>query len=210
MFERDLLRDADVGQFATIICAGPGGDAVERCVNSLDEPTGAVLLVGVAGGLSPRACAGDAYLITSVHAGGEDEPFRPIIQTLPSLETPQRVIRSVEQPVTSVEAKRQLHDRTGADLVDLESVAFARAATARGLRWGILRGISDGPQETMPAELIICVDAAGRTLRSRAIAITLRRPSLVPVMKRLRRNSIEAMERAAKMLRILGEAERAP
>jgi hypothetical protein len=70
--------------------------------------------------------------------------------------------------------------------VDLESAAFAAAATARGLPWLILRAISDGAAEALPSLLNSCLDEGG-AIRRRLLAVRLLgQPSAVPQLLALR------------------------
>jgi hypothetical protein len=70
--------------------------------------------------------------------------------------------------------------------VDLESAAFAAAATARGLPWLILRAISDGASEALPSLLNSCLDEGG-AIRRRLLAVRLLgQPSALPQLLSLR------------------------
>ena len=200
-FERSLLESAGVQQFAALLSPGPGAVAIARCVAGLEDSAAPVLLVGVAGGLSARFAPGMACLATAVRSHDDDETFVPPIAVLPGSTAQPCTVCSVDQPVTTIPAKRRLHERCGADIVDTESIGFARACTSRGLRWGIIRGISDGSNEPLPPQLLRCVDETGRPATARAVGAALRNPTLIPIMMRLRRNARRSMIHAAAMLR---------
>lgn len=62
-------------------------------------------------------------------------------------------IVSVDEVAATVDAKRALAARTGAQLVDMETFAVAEAAAAAGLPCAAVRVISDDATETLPAEV---------------------------------------------------------
>lgn len=210
--EMNLLRRAGVDRFATLHCCGPGAAAVERAVQALqvDPAHDSVMLVGVAGGLSPNAAAGSAHLITSVRDAERTTELRPPIDALPSVQTPQCVACSTALPVLTIEAKHELRRRSEADVVDTESQRFAETAQALGLRWGIIRGISDGADDTLPAALVDCVDDDGATRLGKVVVALMRRPGVLAELWRLRRTSAQSMRAAAEIVRTLAEGPSTP
>ena len=180
------LRRAGLGEdVVEVRCTGPGGAAVGRAVAALPrERVRCVLLAGVAGGLAEVGervpaigrvvdVAGGSWRC-SVGGGG-------------------CTIIGVDEVAHGVEEKRALRERTGAELVDTESHAFAAACAARGWRWGVVRGVSDRWDEALPREVGGWVDARGRTRIGRVAADVLRRPRLIGDLVRLGRRSGDAM-----------------
>ncbi len=107
--------------------------------------------------------------------------------------------------LTTPAAKRAWADRSGADLVDLESAAFARIATTNGWDWGIVRGVSDGPDTTLPGDIDTWVDGRGRPRPGRVLRAVLGGRVGVGRLARLRADGIAAMSAAAVVLqRMLG------
>jgi len=108
------------------------------------------------------------------------------------------MVLGVDRPVLSAHEKRRLaEEHPSAMLVDMESHAFASACEIRGLRWLILRSVSDGPQDELPAQAPSWVDAAGRTRPMRVAFDLVRHPREVPHTIRL----AHAARRALKDLR---------
>jgi nucleoside phosphorylase len=107
---------------------------------------------------------------------------------------------SVAAPLADADAKRAERARSGADVVDMESAAFAREAMARGWRWTIVRGISDGALDALPADVADWTDADGRTRAARVAVALLRRPALARDMARLGARSRRAMAAVARAL----------
>jgi nicotinate-nucleotide adenylyltransferase len=105
---------------------------------------------------------------------------------------------------TTPDEKSRLAAASRAQLVDLESYAFASCAEAVGLRWGIVRGVSDGARETLPAELAGFVDASGETRPGRVLAAIARSPSLVRALMRIGRASRLALRNASFTVDALG------
>jgi hypothetical protein len=106
-------------------------------------------------------------------------------------------VTSAPIPVRRAEEKVRLADEIGADLVDLESRAFAVAATSRGWRWGIVRGISDAANTDLPGGIERWVDGAGRLRWPFVLAAMSRRPALLGPLLRLRRDAWAAMRAVA-------------
>jgi nucleoside phosphorylase len=116
-------------------------------------------------------------------------------------------IVSTAHIVTTVAAKAELAARTGADMVDLESAAFASEAQRLGWNWLIVRGVSDGAEDSLPHEIDQWVDATGRT-RPGAVALSLlRQPTLAPSLWQLARTSRAAMNNAARLAQSLLASE---
>ncbi len=199
-FERRALVQAGVGKYCEVNCCGPGASAARQCVQSstiTDEP---IILAGLAGALREDISKGSAYVVTSVmdDAGHSWRPTGIAKGDIPGPSGP--TIISTVHTITTTQDKRALAQRSGADLVDLESAAFAEAASAAGRRWAIVRGVSDGLHDALPEDIDEWVDEQGRTRTSAVIAAILRRPALVGEVRRLRADSIEAMNAVAKLI----------
>ncbi len=110
------------------------------------------------------------------------------------------VVSCPGRTLTSPEAKREWAARTGSDLVDLESAAFARVAEENRWRWAIVRGVSDGPDTTLPADIDTWVDAIGRTRIGRVARAMLRGRVTLGQLMRLRTDGNAAMSAAAAVI----------
>lgn len=126
----------------TLITTGIGAQAVEHAL-ATGPQTGPVLLAGVAGALEPEIKPGTAHLISEVYTS-------EAILRSPLLRTGLRVT-GADEIVATPQDKARLAQRTGAQLVDMESHAFARAAERAGRSWAIIRGVSDGVDHHLPA-----------------------------------------------------------
>lgn len=203
-FEQRALRRAGLGRSCDLKLSGAGAQAIASWIASLEPADRPVILAGLAGALRPDRLAGSACIITEVRL----EKGGPL---LPSWPDPRKNRTSDGSPdsciVTSSTAivrraadKAILAGRTGADMVDLESVAFATAASTRGWRWGIVRGISDAAETDLPAEIEACLDDRGRLRRGALLAALCRRPALASSLTRLRRDGLMAMQAVAERI----------
>ncbi len=196
-FERRALLQAGVGKYCEVRCCGPGALAARQGFQDSAITDGPIILAGLAGALREDISKGSAYVATRVidDAGHSWHPTGIAKGNLPGPSGP--TIISTAHTITTTQDKRALAQRSGADLVDLESAAFAEAASAAGRRWAIVRGVSDGLHDALPEAIDEWVDEQGRARTSAVIAAIVRRPALVSQVRRLRADSIGAMNAVA-------------
>jgi hypothetical protein len=114
---------------------------------------------------------------------------------------PAPLIGSADRTLTTARAKEDWARQTGADLVDQESVAFARAAADRGWPWTIVRGVGDGPQAVLPDGIDGWVDDRGRTRAAAVCRAVATGRAGVRQLNRLRSDGLAAMRAAAEIIR---------
>lgn len=192
--ERRLIRRA-VGLRAKIIVSGPGPDAMRAAVRALGEdPPPLVVLCGVAGGLIETP---DAPRIAHILDRNARSWHAPVL--VPG-DQPGVTVLALDEPIVTVERKRALARAYAAALVDTESHAFAEVATELKLRWAVVRGVSDGPNEGLPAGISHWVDAKGKARIGRFLGHCIMEPAAFAAALRLRRRSRRAMTAAAARL----------
>jgi len=203
-FERSRLAAAGVGELAELVRCGPGGEGIVSWAESHDTARALVILAGVAGGLRPSVRPGRAYWVSTVFSQkGRQfqvgmapptpaDPRRPVIRA---------VAASADAIVTTPREKQAIAETTGADLVDLESGVFAEAAEIFGWRWAIVRGVSDDHETTLPAASERWISPRGRVRGWRVAMSVLRRPWIVPLLLRLRRDSRASLAAVAELLK---------
>lgn len=186
-----------IGPFA-VMQTGIGREAVVR---ALDEFAGAwsrtseprrvlVILAGACGGLTHTD---DVPVISSIvdehgHWWRCGEQWTDAQALAPEQHARNEGVTlvGVDRVVASPADKQRLAAQTGAAIVDMECHAFIQrcehiARSSRiDLRWSIVRGVSDTPEETLPAEVVNWLDTDGNTLAARAVVDLIRRPGLVP------------------------------
>ena len=206
-YEHRALRRASIGGIELSEPCGPGANAIERWADRFEQEHGAearerrtpVILAGLAGGLRELWRLGEAAWIREVRMedGRELEP--PYPQSASSASKRASVCSS-GVIVRSPAERRTLAERTGCDLVDQESAAFAEAGERYGWRWGIVRGVSDGVGDRLPSGIEAWVDDRGRSRPGRIALDLIRRPSGIPMTGRLSRASRQAMASVAARL----------
>lgn len=207
-FERERLLAAGLGDRAEIICTGPGAGRVVHWSETKGPFATRVILAGLAGALRDISRPGEAYLVgTVISHDGRQFNAEPELRSegLDGRHHRRAVVASVPRVVTSAHEKRILADKTGADLVDLESGVFAQAGTILGWRWSIVRGVSDGCDVSMPRDIEQWVGPDGRTRAMRASWSMVTHPWRIPGVLDLRRNARRAMDQAAAIVRDLLE-----
>jgi adenosylhomocysteine nucleosidase len=163
---------------------GVGKDAIIRtCERQLAKSRPSVIiLAGVCGGLTHGPDLPDIARIVDEHG----HSWSDFLGAEPAGTTLVAVDRIVATPAE----KAALAQRTGASIVDMESHAFAEWCEKAQLRWGVVRGVSDTPDESLPHELLNWLRPDGTTSNGRAMFDMMRKPTLVPhIFKVVRRSN---------------------
>jgi adenosylhomocysteine nucleosidase len=183
------------GREVILACTGDGAaNAARGAAAVLDRfPVDAVVIVGVAGGLSPALETGRLLAASAVMEDGM--PLPP-----PDAAWRERAVRHAEAlPATFVSSRDLLCTarskaeayarlpRGIAAAVDLESAAFARAAADRHLPYLALRAVVDAAGETLPLDFNALRDADGAIDRRRVALRAITRPTLIAPLLRMRR-----------------------
>ena len=128
------------------------GHRVVWCVSGIGAEAAAAATRLLIDGHRPR------LVITAGFAGGLDPALtrgsvvRPVgVAAWPA--SPQVTIVTVPSVIATVEAKRQLAARSGAQVVDMETHAVASVARAAGLDCASVRVVSDDASQELPREV---------------------------------------------------------
>jgi hypothetical protein len=186
--ERSALRAVAQRHRATILCLGPGAACAER-LRTLDPRPNALLLAGVAGGLThnPRV---------SISTVIDDDTGARFTPTLAHDDAGATLV-TARAPACTPDDKRALNARTGADLVDCETAHLARACDDLDIPWTALRAVSDGPDDALPREAMAWIDDAGALRPTRLARDIVARPALINDLRALHRNSKRALRALA-------------
>jgi len=179
---------------AVVASTGDGAARAARGVRAILDavPVSRILVVGLAGGLTPHLSAGRVVVSRAVTDSGAtvpapDAPWlaRAVRDAAATPATLVTVPRILVTPSAKARALAALPPGDAA-AVDLESAAFARGAAERGIPYLILRSISDTAEETLPLDFNAFLDSDGGVDRRRVALAVLRRPSLIAPLWSLR------------------------
>jgi adenosylhomocysteine nucleosidase len=119
-----------------------------------------LLSFGLAGGLDPCLAPGTLLVPDVILAADGHWPADPRLAS--GLGRVGGALFSGGEVVATSAAKAELHARTGAAAIDLESAAVAEAASRHALPFAALRAICDSAGRSLPRAALIALDAQGR------------------------------------------------
>lgn len=187
-----LEAEARLARTWGIPVAVGGGDAAgaARAAEQLAGKVSGLISFGLAGGLAPGLQAGTLLVPHQVRDGAEAWETDPALMRLLGGKTG-HVLLGGGEVLATVEAKRAAH-QAGADAVDLESAAVARAAARHGLPFAVLRAICDTADQALPLAALVALDKAGRIGGLRIATAVLQRPWEIPALLGLARDAARA------------------
>ncbi len=174
------------------VVGGMGRERAERAARQLvARGVDGLVSWGVAGGLDPALGAGtvvlaDAVLQQDGSAIASDAEWRRRLET----KLDGRVLVATgplfhsDRVLSSVEGKREIWDRCGAGVVDMETAAIATVAEESGLPWLAVRVVTDTASMSLPHAVTSSSGDDGR-LRPVAIARLALSPLIWPDLIRL-------------------------
>ncbi len=188
------LRFFEKGDFV-LVCGGIGAEAARRAAEAVIENYGpnVIYSAGFAGALDPALRVGDVVQPQRVVNAGDGSRVQ--------WDRGEGVLVSFGS-VASPEQKAKLRDSFGAQSVDMEAAAVARAAEVRGVRFAVVKVISDEFDFRFPS-MERFVDSSGQFLTLRFAAFVAVRPWLWFQVARLARNSGKASVALCNWLRAL-------
>jgi purine-nucleoside phosphorylase len=203
-YEAAYLHKSDrLEREVSIHCTGPGIDAVFDFLLDLDgSDFGIVIFAGLSGALMPRLRVGDVRVARRVMSDDGEK----WTATWPRDESASRGLAmcdllTTRQVLRLPDERRAAHETTGAALVDTESVALAAWATRTSHKtWGIVRGVSDDVETTLPDGIDHWVGRNGRLRPWRVAYDLIRQPGSISTVRRLGDSSRLAMTGVVQML----------
>ncbi|MBX6328023.1 MAG: adenosylhopane nucleosidase [Pseudolabrys sp.] len=197
--------------FEARIAAGPGvrvayrkteHDIAKLVEGAVRQGCCGIVSFGVAGGLMPRLRAGDWIVASSIVAAqtvhATDETWsRKLLRVIPSAN--HAPIAGVDFPVSSPAAKRELHAKTGAAAVDMESHVVARIAARHRLSFTALRVVIDPIERVVPPAALAAMDPDGNLNVFAIMRALMANPSQVTALARV---AVDAMAACAELIRV--------
>lgn len=170
------------GRRGIVACVG-GGDAARleaaletavEVARSAGESTPLLLSSGIAGGLDPALAVG------AVVVDGDPAVVVWLRRCLPDAVIGR--VAGSEAIAATKAAKRDLRALVGAVAVDLESHVARRAAARLGLRFGVVRVVSDAADHELPHAALLGMRDDGGVALIPVLASLARRPGQLPAL----------------------------
>ncbi|MEO0588531.1 MAG: hypothetical protein AAF078_12935 [Planctomycetota bacterium] len=165
-----------------VVVSGVGEGAATRAVAALEGDVSAIVLAGFCGGLADGLAVADVVVPERVI----DEAGEAIVVDVGEGLSTGHTLVTVNAVVTQPADKRTLGARTGADAADMESVAFLRACAGRGMAGAVVRAVSDGVDDALPASIGDWVTPEGKSRVSAALGWAGVRPGRLAELTRLK------------------------
>jgi hopanoid-associated phosphorylase len=202
--------------FEAKIAAGPGVKVLRRNArselenvvhNATRQGYRGIVSFGVAGGLASRLRAGNWVVASAIQ---ESQTIREtdaswssrLLDVIPGASY--GPIVGVDEPIAEPESKRELHRKTGAMAVDMESHVVARLAAAHGLAFAAVRVVVDPVDRKIPRAAVRGMGEDGRTDVGAVLLDLIARPSQLTQLARVALDAFTARSEMVRVRRLLG------
>jgi adenosylhomocysteine nucleosidase len=197
----DRLKAWRAGLHANDLLIVRTGVGRRRTLAALDAlsgrmPLDTVVSAGFAGALAPDLHAGDVIAATHV----VDEAVASIQATWIPRCVRQGRILTMPRVVGDPAEKRQLHARYQACAVDMESAVIGQWCADRGIRFGVVRAITDDAETSIAPAVARLVSNERGSVMSGLLDMAWEPRRSVRELWRLRRNAVIAGEQLAEAL----------
>jgi hopanoid-associated phosphorylase len=202
--------------FEAKIAAGPGVLVVCRSARSelaavaesaARQGYRGIISFGVAGGLASNLRAGDWVVASGVF---ESQTMRKTDaawsrRLVGAIEGARYApIIGVDAPICEPAMKRELHNKTGAAAVDMESHVVSRLAAAHRLAFAAVRVIVDPADRVVPRAALRGMGLDGRADMSAVLRELVSRPSQLSPLARIAVDAFAARSELMRVRRLLG------
>jgi adenosylhomocysteine nucleosidase len=149
---------------ARVICGGDGKNLAASLTRAMAAGSSALISFGVAGGLVPKLRPGTCVIGSSIIDEGDERATDPrwaqrLARLIPGAVS--GPILGVRAPIAHAREKQELHAKTGAFVVDMESHVVARTAAEHGVPFAAIRVVVDPVQRTIPRSALAGTRADG-------------------------------------------------
>lgn len=186
-FEADIIRKtADKeGHDAPLIASVAGNQqkSYQMAKSFVQQGAKGLVSFGIAGGLHPDAPVGALLLADQVvgdegHVINVDKAWHKSLVGRLTLNDPlvSGPIISLPFPLETEAQKRAAFKEAGVIGVDMESFGVARAAKECAVPFLVIRSISDGVTDTLPASLVPAMGAEGQIMIGTLLANIMKNP----------------------------------
>jgi len=188
--------------YALLVCGGIGRAAARRAAEAIIVRYSPEIIIsaGVAGALVPELRVGETIFPQTVIDTQDGSRHETSVKNAPVAKTPLgRTILASYPSIAGIKQKQQLAKSYGAQAVDMEAAAVARAAQMHGLAFIAIKSISDEYRFDMPDMSPFVRDGEFQT--ARFVCHLAVRPWLWLSVYRLARNTRIASENLCAWLR---------
>ena len=166
-----------------------------------------VISIGIAGALAPGLQPGTWVVAAAVRDGADLLPTDPdwtgrLIARLPAVE--RGTLLGLDAIAATAEQKAELHRKSGAIAVDMESHLAARVARRHGLPFAAARVISDAAHRTLPKAARVGMRLDGGVDLPAVLGSLLARPWQLPALIRTGWEAEQAFRALLRGHRMLG------
>ncbi|MDD2796178.1 hypothetical protein [Acidocella sp.] len=186
--EAQLLRQTG---FAVAVGGGTPEGALRAAEALVAGGAQALVSFGLAGGLRPGLKPGTVLVPSAVFESTQTYTCDTWLMERLGGSTGRPMLAG-HRIVVSPGDKALLYRRGRADAVDLESGAVARAASARGVPFAVLRAVADPAERALPPAALEGLKENGRIDLPRILLSVLRHPGQIPRLLEVGRDAARA------------------
>lgn len=194
-FESAAFRRRSASRDVRILHTGVGGDAarvaLEQALCEAEELPDRVLVSGFAGALVPELEIAEIVVGEGIRSGGRRAAFA-----------------QADEVLATTTEKRSFRERTGAEVVDMETAAICEVCAAAGVPAMPIRAISDGANDDLglPPDLLENLAVRPMSAVPRLVVLLLtnaaRRKAFLALLRNCRRAQLalaDALEKEVKL-----------
>ena len=199
--EAKAVRQAYPDPRIEIRVSGANAERAETLAGALcAQGAGAIISVGISGGLAPHLQPGDMIIGDKVVTSAGEE-FACSSRGLDLLTRSHKAravtpstIYGADQVIESASQKADLWTHYGAASVDMESHGAARAAKEADVAFLAIRAIADPSERSLPAAALNAVNADGSTKVISTLVNAMKAPAQMPELMQLGADSNAALK----------------
>lgn len=192
-----------------VACSGAFEEGARKAArNLIAKGASALVSFGVAGGLSPTLTPDDLVLADVIKASNgrlwhcSPELVARFAKAAPTAKSGAVYGSAVLVPKPA--DKKKIYAETGCLIVDMESQVVAEVASALSLPFAVLRGVSDGVEDTFPNAALVGINPDGSTNKRAVLISLLKNPFQIPALNRLFKHTGIALGKLDAVVAALG------
>jgi len=190
-----------------VVCRTAGSELETVADGAVRQGYRGMISFGVAGGLASHLRAGDCVVASAVREShtvrATDAVWSRKLLGLISGAVHAPIV-GVDEPVAEPAKKRELHQTTGAAVVDMESHVVARVAAEHKLSFAAVRVVVDPAHRKVPPAALIGMRPDGRANVAAVLRNIIARPSQASLLARIALDAFAARSAMTRVRRRLG------